>query len=68
MKDYSCTLSTGKDFIMSYYPKTQMDIAPFCREVYRKNGFVKIENGTVVEFVLEDRKKKDNKKREKEDI
>ena len=51
MTDYSGILSIGKDFDLSSWPKNEYthDV-PFCPEVYKQNGYIKIENGKVIEF------------------
>lgn len=51
MTDYSGILSIGKDFDFSFWPKNDYThLVPFCPEVYKQNGYIKIENGKVIEI------------------
>ncbi|MBQ9079626.1 MAG: hypothetical protein IJY27_00970 [Clostridia bacterium] len=51
--DYTGVLSVGKDFDLKFWPENEYtERVPFCPEVYRQNGYIKIENGRVVEKLL----------------
>ena len=48
--DYSGTLTVGRDFDMSFWPKDDYaNQVPFSPEVYKKNGHIIIETGKVAE-------------------
>lgn len=47
--DYSGTLSIGKDFDYRYWKhEDKARPVPFSPEVYKENGYIKIENGAIV--------------------
>lgn len=48
---YTGTLSVGREFDTKFYPKNDYTHPiPFCPEVYKQNGYIKIENGKVIEI------------------
>lgn len=52
--DYSGKLTIGKDFDMQYMPcDDKARSVPFCPEVYKKNGYMIIENGRITETFIE---------------
>ena len=54
--DYSGTLSIGKTFDYSYWSHEDKETpVPFSPEVYKKNGYIKLEKGRIVEKKLVNR-------------
>ena len=56
--DYSGTLNIGKDFDYRFWKHDDKATSvPFSPEVYKQNGYIRFENGVVVETVIENSKK-----------
>ena len=56
MTDYTGILSIGKDFDLSFWPKNDYTHhVPFCHAAYKQNGYMKIENGLVIEKFIAER-------------
>lgn len=56
MTSYTGTLSVGREFDTKFYPKNDYTHPiPFCPEVYKQNGYIKIENGRVTEKFIAER-------------
>ncbi|MBQ1195190.1 MAG: hypothetical protein IIX44_03000 [Clostridia bacterium] len=54
--DYTGILSIGKDFDFRFWQGDEKaNPTPFCPEVYKQNGFIRFENGRVVETELKPR-------------
>ena len=53
---YTGTLSIGREFDTKFWPKNDYtQPVPFCPEVYKQNGYIKIENGRVTEKFIAER-------------
>lgn len=53
---YSGTLIIGRDFDHRYWPTDDRSSPiPFCPEVFKKNGYIKFEQGKVIDYFLESR-------------
>ncbi len=54
--DYTGIWSIGKDFDSRFWQGDEKaETTPFCPEVYKQNGFIRFENGSVVETELKPR-------------
>ena len=54
--DYTGVFRIGKDFDIRFWQGDEKaDPTPFCPEVYKQNGFIRFENGRVVETELKPR-------------
>ena len=54
--DYTGVFRIGKDFDPRFWQGDEKaNPTPFCPEVYKKNGFIRFENGSVVETELKPR-------------
>ncbi|MBQ4141226.1 MAG: hypothetical protein IJD70_07820 [Clostridia bacterium] len=55
--DYTGVWQIGKDFDFRFWPGDEKaKPTPFCPEVYKQNGFIRFENGRIVEIELHPRK------------
>ena len=55
--DYSGVWQVGKGFDFRFWPGDEKaKPTPFCPEVYKQNGFIRFENGRIVEIELHPRK------------
>lgn len=55
--NYNGLLTIGKDFDYKFWKhEDKARPVPFCKEVYKQNGFIQFENGRIIEQILKPRK------------